>query len=50
MVLAAYLIKYEEHNVVDAMKEVISVRSIAFSAEGWKEFVFDVLSAYKQTI
>lgn len=50
MVLAAYLIKYEGHNVVDAMKEVISVRSIAFSAEGWKEFVFDVLSAYKQTI
>lgn len=47
MVLAAYLIKFEACNVKEAMEEVISVRPIAFSAEGWMEFVPEVLSLYK---
>lgn len=47
MVLAAYLIKFEEYNVKQAMEEVIAVRPTAFSAEGWMEFVAEVLSLYK---
>lgn len=47
MVLAAYLIEFEEFDVKEAMEEVIAVRSIAFSAEGWMEFVPEVLDLYK---
>lgn len=47
MVMAAYLIEFERYNVKKAMEEVIAVRPIAFSAEGWKEFGLEVLSRYK---
>ena len=50
MVLAAYLVEFEEYNVMEAMEEVIAVRPIAFSAEGWMEFVQEVLSLYKTHI
>lgn len=44
VVMAAYLVAVEKLTVKQAMEEVLSVRSIAFSAEGWMEFCFDVLS------
>ena len=47
LVMAAYLIRLEECNVKEAMEEVISARPIAFSAEGWMEFVPEVLGLYK---
>ena len=47
MVMAAYLIEFERYDVRKAMEEVIAVRPIAFSAEGWKEFGLEVLSRYK---
>ena len=47
MVMAAYLIEFEEYNAIKAMEEVITVRPIAFSAEGWLEFGLDVLSLYR---
>ena len=48
MVLAAYLIEFEGYSVKDAMKKVIEVRPVAFSAEGWMEFVLVVLNLYKK--
>ena len=48
MVLAAYLIEFEGYDVKEAMDEVISVRSIAFSAEGWMQFALEVLKLFKQ--
>jgi hypothetical protein len=47
LVMAAYLIEFEKYNVKKAMEEVIAVRSIAFSAEGWMKFGLEVLSLYK---
>lgn len=47
MVLAAYLIEFEAYDVKQAMEEVIAVRPIAFSAEGWMEFALEVLNDYK---
>jgi len=47
MVLAAYLISFEGHSVEEAMDTVLSVRPIAFSAEGWVEFGHDVLTQYR---
>lgn len=47
MVMAAYLIEFEGLSVKDAMAKVLSVRPIAFSAEGWMEFGADVLNHYK---
>jgi len=47
MVLAAYLIEFEGCSEKEAMEEVITVRPIAFSAEGWMEFGLEVLSLYK---
>ena len=47
MVMAAYLIEFEGYDVHKSMKEVLAVRPIAFSAEGWKEFGLDVLNDYK---
>ena len=48
MVLAAYLIAFEGYDVKNAMQEVIAVRPIAFSAEGWMEFALEVLNFYKR--
>ena len=45
--MAAYLIKFEGYNAKEAMDEVISVRPIAFSAEGWMDFGLDVLKHYQ---
>ena len=47
MVMAAYLIEFEEYDVKESMEEVMAVRPIAFSAEGWMEFGLDVLNHYK---
>ncbi len=47
MVMAAYLIEFERYDVNKSMEEVMAVRPIAFSAEGWKEFGLDVLNHYK---
>ncbi len=47
MVLAAYLIEFEAYDVKQAMEEVIAVRPIAFSAQGWMEFAMEVLNHYK---
>lgn len=47
MVLAAYLIEFEDYSVSKAVEEVIAVRPIAFSAEGWMEFVQEVLHLFK---
>ena len=47
MVLATYLIEFEAYDVKQAMEEVIAVRPIAFSAEGWMEFALEVLNHYK---
>ena len=47
MVMAAYLIEFEEYDSKKAMEEVIKVRPIAFSAEGWMEFGLEVLSLYE---
>ena len=44
MVLAAYLIEFEGYDVKAAMEKVIEVRPIAFSAEGWMDFVPVVLN------
>ena len=48
MVLATYLIEFEGYGAKDAMDEVLEVRPIAFSAEGWMEFGLDVLSLYER--
>ena len=50
MVMAAYLMEFEGFDVKGAMEEVIAVRPVAFSAEGWMEFVFDVLGLYMKYI
>jgi protein-tyrosine phosphatase len=47
MVMAAYLIEFENYSVEKSMQEVIAVRPVAFSAEGWMEFGLDVLNHYK---
>ncbi len=47
MVLAAYLVSFEGYGVREAMDKVLSVRPIAFSAEGWVEFGHDVLTQYR---
>ena len=47
MALAAYLIKFEGYEANKAMDKVLSVRDIAFSAEGWVEFAHEVLSHYQ---
>ena len=47
MVMAAYLIEFERYDVEKSMEEVMAVRPIAFSAEGWMEFGLDVLNHYK---
>ena len=44
MVMAAYLIEFEGYDVKGAMEKVIEVRPIAFSADGWMEFVPVVLN------
>ena len=47
MVMAAYLIEFEKYDAKKAMEEVIAVRPIAFSAEGWMDFGLKVLSLYE---
>lgn len=47
MVMAAYLIKFENYNAKKAMEELIEVRPIAFSAEGWMDFGLEVLSLFE---
>jgi hypothetical protein len=47
MVFAAWLIDFEGYDAKQAMDEVLSVRPIAFTAEGWMEFTLGVLDRYK---
>lgn len=47
LVLAASLIATEASDVDAAMKEVLKVRPIAFSAEGWLDFSMDVLESFR---
>ncbi len=47
MVMAAYLIEFEKYNAEEAMEEVIAIRPIAFSAEGWLEFGLQVLNLFR---
>jgi protein-tyrosine phosphatase len=50
LVMAAYLIAYEQASARQAMDEVLRVRPIAFSAEGWKDFCFHVLCTLEESI
>ena len=47
MVLAAYLIRFENYTATEAMRKVLEVRPIAFTAEGWMDFGFEVLSGFE---
>lgn len=47
MVMAAYLMEFEGCSAKQAMEQVLDVRPIAFSAEGWMEFGLEVLSDYE---
>ena len=49
MVMAAYLIQFEGFEVEKAMEEVIAVRPIAFSAEGWMAFGREVLQRFSES-
>lgn len=46
--LAYYLMQSEGSTAREAMERVRAVRPIAFTAEGWDEFAFDVLSAVER--
>lgn len=46
MTLAAYLISFEGYAAETAMEEVIGIKPIAFSAEGWLDFGRDVLTEF----
>lgn len=50
LVMAAYLIQFEGMTAKDAMDKVFSVRSIAFSAEGWIPFALDVLESFETSL
>ena len=47
MALAAYLIAFKNDETKVSMDKVLKVRPIAFSAQGWMDIVFDVLSHYE---
>lgn len=46
LVMAAYLIQFEGMTAQEAMDQVLNVRTIAFSAEGWIPFALDVLESF----
>ena len=50
LVMAAYLMVTEGLSAEMAMSEVLKVRPIAFSAEGWQTFCFQVLQSYGKII
>ena len=50
LVLAAYLMAFEGCSASEAMDQVLEVRPIAFSAEGWMTFVRDVLKRFETDI
>ena len=50
LVLAAYLVQFEGMTPQEAMDKVFSVRSIAFSAEGWVPFALDVLASFEASL
>ncbi|MCP4432690.1 MAG: hypothetical protein GY806_17085 [Gammaproteobacteria bacterium] len=45
--MAAYLVATEKLTAEEAMKDVLSVRPIAFSAQGWMEFCLEVLIEFE---
>ncbi len=47
LVMAAYLVAVENMRAKQAMDEVLSVRPVAFTAQGWREFCFEVLSDFQ---
>jgi protein-tyrosine phosphatase len=46
LMMAYYLMLECNFSPEDAMSEVIKVRDIAFSANGWKEFCLDILDSF----
>ena len=48
LVMAAFLIATENKTAEDAMKEVLLVRPIAFSAEGWMGFCQQILVEFDE--
>ena len=47
LVLAAYLVEFEHYDAHKAMAELLDLRPIAFSAEGWMEFALEVLDHHE---
>lgn len=47
LVMAAYLIARHDKTVTQAMEAVKAVRPIAFSAEGWMDYCYEVLSRFR---
>ena len=47
LVMGAYLIQFEGVKAKEAMEQVLRVRPIAFSAEGWMDFGLDVLKGFE---
>ena len=45
--MAYYLMHCEDCSIEQAMKRVRAVRSVAFTADGWHDFAFQVLSVEK---
>lgn len=50
LVMGAYLIQFEGVKAREAMVQVLKVRPIAFSAEGWIPFVRDVLKGFESSL
>jgi len=47
LVMGAYLIQFERVKAKEAMEQVLRVRPIAFSAEGWMAFGLEVLEGFE---
>jgi protein-tyrosine phosphatase len=48
--MAYYLMQCEGCSIQQAMKRVCAVRSVAFTADGWHDFAFQVLSAERANL
>lgn len=48
--LAYFLMQHEACSIRQAMERVQAVRSIAFTADGWRDFAFQVLSAESSNV
>lgn len=50
LVMGAYLIQFEGKSAREAMLQVLEVRPIAFSAEGWMDFALDVFKSFEREL